>query len=490
MPAGSVFAFGPFQLDPGARRLSRGDEPIMLPDRHFDLLLVLVSRAGDVVSKDALIQAAWRDVAVTDNSLEQAISRLRRLLGPTSDGAQYIQTLARRGYRFLGPVSRTVARQSTEALDALVAPFRAFIEGRSAIETLDLDAVAQACRTFNEVIASTPEYAPAHIGLANALALTFDATRADASPDIRALQEAIARAHEACRLEPESGEVWATLAFVLSLRGAAVEAVAAGRRAIALEPDNWRHHLRLAYGAWGEERLRAAHQALRLLPGLGLAHWIVATVHVARQSLDEAAREVARGSAAQDRQREGDRFSVVGLHLLGGLILLAQGDSAAAEASFVRELEFAGLKHVYGRQVSANTWCAIGAMRLNEGHTTDAIDAFSRSLAHVPGHVQALAAMSVIADRTDRDTMQARLDERLASLRAWGASVTLAITQGVLSALVGRHDEAARLVCQSLEAAPAGRSSGWTLPVEPLLGVSTHPQVWSAALAVLRSRAA
>jgi len=55
--------------------------PFILPDRQLDILRLLVSKAGQVVSKDALIDAAWKDVAVGDNRLEQAISALRRTLG-------------------------------------------------------------------------------------------------------------------------------------------------------------------------------------------------------------------------------------------------------------------------------------------------------------------------------------------------------------------------------------------------------------------------
>ena len=71
----------------------------------MDLLHLLVSRAGEVLSKDALIAAAWRDVAVTDNSLEQAISALRRALTPET-GERYIETQPRRGYRFAATVTR------------------------------------------------------------------------------------------------------------------------------------------------------------------------------------------------------------------------------------------------------------------------------------------------------------------------------------------------------------------------------------------------
>jgi DNA-binding winged helix-turn-helix (wHTH) protein len=135
MRGAGVFSFGPFQLDPERRRLIRAGAPVTLPDRHIDILLLLASTAGHIVSKDALIEAAWKDVAVSDNSLEQAISSLRKTLGSQQDGTPFIETLARRGYRFSATVERHQARQSDDTLDALLAPYRAFVEGRAALET-------------------------------------------------------------------------------------------------------------------------------------------------------------------------------------------------------------------------------------------------------------------------------------------------------------------------------------------------------------------
>ena len=100
----------------------RGAEPVALLDRHVDILRLLVSKAGEIVPKDVLIEAAWKDVAVTDNSLEQVRSSLRRRLGPSPDGPPYIETLARRGYRFRADVSATVARQTDDALAELLLP--------------------------------------------------------------------------------------------------------------------------------------------------------------------------------------------------------------------------------------------------------------------------------------------------------------------------------------------------------------------------------
>ncbi len=399
---GPVYSFGGFQLDGSARRLALGNEPVALPDRHIDILLLLVSRPGQIVSKDELIEAAWKDVAVGDNSLEQAISSIRRKLGAAPDGSAYIETVARRGYRFGAPVARAVPRQSDAELEALLAPFRMFVEGRSEIETLTEGAVKRAREVFSEVVAASPDYAPAHLGLANALALSFDATRSDEQPDVAALLRSVTHAREACRLDSSYGETWATLAFVLSRTGAATEAIAAGRRAISLEPDNWRHYVRLAYASWGEERLRAADHAVKLLPGLALAHWLAATVHVARQSFDEAVRELSKGTAAQDQQQEGGRFGAVGLHLLRGLVCLARGDNDTAEAELARELSFEPAGHIYTRQASANTWLAIGAIRLRGARLAEATAAFDEALARVPGHPLALAAISVVGDEGRR----------------------------------------------------------------------------------------
>jgi DNA-binding winged helix-turn-helix (wHTH) protein len=343
VPPEPIDEFGPFRFDPQRRRLSASDEPVALSDRQIDILRALLARAGHVVAKDTLIEAAWQEVAVSDNSLEQAMSNLRKRLGAAPDGLPYIETLARRGYRFRAGVTSRVARQSDESLAMLLGPYRTFVEGRAA---------------FQQVVDAAPDYASGHVGLANALALGFEGTRASGAPDGPALESAVRHAQEACQLDPESGEPWATLAFVLSRVGG-TDGVAAGRRAPALEPDNWRHHLRLAHATWGEERRRAAREANRLLPGLALAQYLAATVHVARQALDEATRALTAGCEAQDRQQAGGRFGSVGLHLLLGLVLLAGGEEARAEHELSRELAFASAQHIYTNQACAATWCAI-----------------------------------------------------------------------------------------------------------------------------------
>ena len=116
MPARGLYRFGPFTVDGGAYRLCRGTDTIPLSPKIIDLLLYLAGRQSMLVSKDELFAALWPDVAVTDNALTQAVSELRQALGDDPGSPIYIQTVARRGYRFIAPVEKAdVAEPVTAA---------------------------------------------------------------------------------------------------------------------------------------------------------------------------------------------------------------------------------------------------------------------------------------------------------------------------------------------------------------------------------------
>src|SRR5215208_3220596 len=99
------YRFGPFTVDPGSYRLLRGSVVVPLSPKIIDLLLYLVTRQSTLVSKDDLFAALWPDVAVTDNALTQAVSELRQALGDDPSNPTYVQTVARRGYRFIAAVT-------------------------------------------------------------------------------------------------------------------------------------------------------------------------------------------------------------------------------------------------------------------------------------------------------------------------------------------------------------------------------------------------
>ena len=100
----TIRALGPFRLDTADLLLSRGTEPIALGRRATALLWALVERPGALVSKDALIEAAWPGQTVEQSNLTKQIAALRRILGEEPGGEGWIETLPRRGYRFVGPV--------------------------------------------------------------------------------------------------------------------------------------------------------------------------------------------------------------------------------------------------------------------------------------------------------------------------------------------------------------------------------------------------
>src|SRR4030095_1794628 len=132
MPDGrSVYRIGPFELDPPRGCLFRGRPRVRLPDSQFAILSLLVSHAGEVVSKDALINAAWRGTGGTDNNLDQAISRLRKRLGGSRDANRFIETVPNRGYRCAVPVERAHRHDPGASSDAQLAPFRTFVRGQA-----------------------------------------------------------------------------------------------------------------------------------------------------------------------------------------------------------------------------------------------------------------------------------------------------------------------------------------------------------------------
>jgi DNA-binding winged helix-turn-helix (wHTH) protein len=101
----STYALGPFRLVARNDLLFRGTEPVTLGRRAVALLRALVERAGAVVSKDTLIEAAWPGQVVEEANLTVQIAALRRVLSTEPGGERWIQTMPRRGYRFVGPVA-------------------------------------------------------------------------------------------------------------------------------------------------------------------------------------------------------------------------------------------------------------------------------------------------------------------------------------------------------------------------------------------------
>jgi Tol biopolymer transport system component/DNA-binding winged helix-turn-helix (wHTH) protein len=99
-----LYEFGPYRLLPQERRLLRHGEPVPLTPKAFETLVALVRRAGRLADKEELLQEVWPETFVEESNLAQNVFALRKALGAGENGKPYIETVSKRGYRFLASV--------------------------------------------------------------------------------------------------------------------------------------------------------------------------------------------------------------------------------------------------------------------------------------------------------------------------------------------------------------------------------------------------
>jgi TolB-like protein/DNA-binding winged helix-turn-helix (wHTH) protein/Flp pilus assembly protein TadD len=102
----ATYSFGPFSIDSDSRILFRNGERVPVPPKAADVLVALLEREGQLVTKDELLKEVWPDTFVEEGNLARHIFLLRKTLGETPEGASYVETVPKRGYRFIGPVQR------------------------------------------------------------------------------------------------------------------------------------------------------------------------------------------------------------------------------------------------------------------------------------------------------------------------------------------------------------------------------------------------
>ena len=104
LKAKHLYGFGSYRLDAVERVLLRDGQPVTLPPKDLETLLVLVERAGHIVEKEELLEKVWPGVFVEEGNLARHIFNLRQVLGDSPDGRKYIETIPKRGYRFVAAV--------------------------------------------------------------------------------------------------------------------------------------------------------------------------------------------------------------------------------------------------------------------------------------------------------------------------------------------------------------------------------------------------
>jgi DNA-binding winged helix-turn-helix (wHTH) protein len=106
---GRAIAFGPFDLLPTRRLLLKAGQPVRLGSRALDILIALVERPGELVSKGDLMARVWPHTFVEESNLKVQVAALRRALGDTRGSNRYLATIPGRGYRFVAPVTLSKA---------------------------------------------------------------------------------------------------------------------------------------------------------------------------------------------------------------------------------------------------------------------------------------------------------------------------------------------------------------------------------------------
>lgn len=636
-PPVSSYRFGSFLVDGIAYRALRDGVNLELTPKLLDLLLHLLEHAGDLVTKEQLLDALWPGANVTENALAQAVSELRQAIGDDAGSPRFIKTVARRGYRFIAPVERAgaaapyrppatpagpersiavldfanvtgdpdsawlsagIAETVTSDLRALgqlrvvdrwrvveavrragsslqqvaaelgvpllavgsfqrsgdsiritgrivdvehgdaiadakvdgaiadifdvqdqvaaqlstelgagapavrrrpaardtasLQAYREATEGWLLLETLDVREVPRAIAGFERAIAADRRYGLAYTGLANAEIVAYETTRSDNAPARDLLERAVDHARTAVALDDRLAEAHATLAFALVSACRTDEGLASARRAVALEPDNWRHVFRLGHASWGDDRLRAAARTLALYPDFAFAHFQIAMVHVARGDLVDAETVLRQGAAVQDRQiGRGERYPALGLHWLLALVRLAADDVEEARRELDRERDLALPHRLYGREYAMSVHQAEGACLLRLQRYGDAIRAFERALTLYPDHAQSNLGLALALRATGAEAAAAA-----ARAKAWAAADVMAATRPLESVMArsqmlvseGQVEAAAKALAGALDASPRGFAL-WTSRVEPFFRQVVESAPFVAVLGTLAERA-
>ena len=100
-----MVVFGPIALDAAAAELRRDGEKLAIRPKCFDVLVYLIENRGRVVFKEELLEKLWPDVIVNEATLNRTVTELRAVLGDDAEQPRYIETVSRRGYKFIAPIS-------------------------------------------------------------------------------------------------------------------------------------------------------------------------------------------------------------------------------------------------------------------------------------------------------------------------------------------------------------------------------------------------
>jgi DNA-binding winged helix-turn-helix (wHTH) protein/cytochrome c-type biogenesis protein CcmH/NrfG len=311
------YEFGGFVLDVGERRVRAGERALQLAPKAFDLLVALVRRAGQLVTKAELLDTVWPDAHVEEGILAVHVSSLRKALGDRDH--ELIETVSRTGYRFAAPVTRRARqpgpfpmRWPIGVLAGRPEVYELIGRGRAHLLTTSMAEVPKAVDAFKSAIDLDPDYAAAHAGLARACcaqaelrlvphveaygeartaalrALALDDGCADAKVALGAVMflsdwnwtGARRSLERALEIDPDHTEAYLLYGRLLEALGELDHALAVKQKALEREPHSALVHIQIALTYWNqrryEEMIAWARRALELDPRHLLAREYIA----------------------------------------------------------------------------------------------------------------------------------------------------------------------------------------------------------------------
>lgn len=308
-----LYEFGPFRLDAQERLLLRNGAAVSLTPKAFDLLLALLEQPGHLFEKEALMKRVWPDTFVEENNLTDNVSRLRKALGEGENGQKFIETVPKRGYRFVAEVRR---QNGAAAEPIIVEP--APDTGERQLSATPADAPVPRGNRFTTIVRVLAFLAAVFIGGG-----LWIYSRSEKSDEVRELEfkgkfylgrwtedeirKGIEYYNRAIALDPNSGDAydglaagWMSLSDLhLSPREAMPKAKAATLKQLQLDQRSASAHVTLGLiktqyewdWAGAEQDFK---RAIALDPEFNVAHQIYGWHLIALGRFDEAQTEMKR----------------------------------------------------------------------------------------------------------------------------------------------------------------------------------------------------
>lgn len=398
MPASRRIVFGTYELDLETSELWKNGRHIKLSPKPAKVLAVLASAPGELVTRDALRAELWGTGTFVDFelSLNFCIRQIRLALKDNVRKPKYIETLPRRGYRFIASIDAPpCARPVTVPPDAEASQIRAnehYSRARVALAQHGKTSLDEAYEEFQRALALKPDYAMAHSGLGATISLRMLNRRGHGE-----LSAALHHLRRALELDPELSEPFAWLCFVHIRRGETALARHAGQRGVELQPDLPQAHyfLALAYFASCEEGTdyyqEVADQlaeAARVGPRWHATWFVLA--YTAMLVGDYRRAETFAQRLLATYNQPGMPF--VGGEIVIGSVLLRQGDAPGARRVLEDFLDrMAGSDHMYRDAMLAVAACVLGDLELRQERNDLALVAYRRAWQTAQEHTRIVA---------------------------------------------------------------------------------------------------